>query len=60
VPAHLRSTGAVGYHYPHDNPGGIVPQKYRDGQEIFYHPTEHGFEAELAKRVEIIRKILPR
>jgi putative ATPase len=60
VPAHLRSTGAVGYHYPHDDPRGIVPQKYRDGQEIFYHPTEHGFEAELAKRVEIIRKILPR
>jgi putative ATPase len=60
VPAHLRSTGAVGYHYPHDDPRGIVPQQYRDGQETFYHPTEHGFEAELAKRVEIIRKILPR
>jgi putative ATPase len=60
VPAHLRSTGAVGYHYPHDDPRGIVPQKYRERQEIFYHPTEHGFEAELAKRVEIIRKILPR
>lgn len=60
VPAHLRSTAAVGYQYPHADPRGILPQKYRDGEEVFYHPTEHGFEAELAKRVEMIRKILPR
>jgi len=60
VPAALRSTGAVGYKYPHDDPRGVLPQTYRDGDEIFYHPSEHGFEAELAKRVEMIRKILPR
>jgi putative ATPase len=60
VPAALRSTGAVGYKYPHDDPRGVLPQTYRYGDEIFYHPSDHGFEAELAKRVEMIRKILAR
>lgn len=60
VPPHLRSTGAVGYQYPHEEPIGVVAQKHREGQEVFYRPSEHGFEAELSKRVEMLRKILSR
>ena len=58
VPPHLRSTGGVGYQYPHDAAAGIVPQRYRDGDLRFYEPSEHGFEMTLAARLEQIRKIL--
>lgn len=58
IPAHLRSTGAVGYLYPHDDPRGLVEQEYRFGQAKYYLPTNHGSEAEIAKRLERINKIL--
>jgi putative ATPase len=48
----------VGYVYPHDEPGGLagqplLPEEVRG--ERFYQPGEHGFEAELARRLEQIR-----
>lgn len=70
VPAHLRDShypgaGALGhgsgYVYPHDDPSGIVPQQYSPqgaSGTPFYRPTSRGFEAELAKRQDAIRRIL--
>jgi putative ATPase len=58
VPAHLKSSGGVGYKYPHDSAAGIVAQHYRDGTERYFLPTEHGFEKTLATRLDQIRRIL--
>jgi putative ATPase len=68
VPAHLRDAhyrGAArlghgeGYDYPHDHPGGFVPQQYLpdalDGERL-YHPTRHGHEAAVADRLAELRR----
>lgn len=60
VPAPLRSTGAVGYKYPHDDPRGILPQKYSESSTRFYEPSNHGFEKTLAERLKLIDEILGR
>ncbi|MFZ9627768.1 MAG: replication-associated recombination protein A [Ilumatobacteraceae bacterium] len=64
VPAHLRDghyKGAaalghgVGYEYPHDHAGGWVDQQYLpDGLvgRVWYEPSRHGHEAELADELE--------
>jgi putative ATPase len=57
VPAPLRSTGAVGYVYPHDHPAGIVKQRYSDAKTLF-EPGEIGYEKTLAERLRVIRKAL--
>ena len=63
VPAHLRDAhyrGAAeighgeGYRYPHDDPSGWVDQQYRpEGLEghVYYEPSGHGAEAEVARRL---------
>ena len=70
VPPHLRDAhypGAArlghgaGYQYPHDDPAGVVAQRYApadSGPMEYYRPTHRGFEAELAKRQEAIVRIL--
>ena len=68
VPKHLRDahySGAKklghgkGYVYPHDVSGGVAAQKYRDGAApVYYTPSGHGRERELAERLERIRAIL--
>lgn len=57
IPAQLRSTGAVGYRYPHDEIAGIVRQHYSD-KTGYYSPSEHGLEARLGDRWLAIKKIL--
>lgn len=57
VPAPLRSTGAVGYVYPHDNPAGIVRQHYSQAKDLF-DPTDRGYEKTLRERYLAIRKLL--
>ncbi len=57
VPAPLRSTGAVGYVYPHDNPAGITRQHYSEAKGL-YEPLERGFEKTLAERHRAISKLL--
>jgi putative ATPase len=72
VPAHLRDghySGAAalghgkGYRYPHDDPDGIVAQRYApeelDGTD-YYRPTGRGAEREIGGRVEKLRAILRR
>jgi putative ATPase len=49
----------VGYVYPHDKPGGVADQPLApEGLEgeRFYEPTDRGFEAELRRRLEAIRR----
>lgn len=60
IPAALRSTGAVGYKYPHDDPRGILKQNYADLQKKYYEPGAHGFETVIATRLKAISEILGR
>ena len=51
----------VGYAYPHDEPGGVsdqrlLPDDLQDRR--FYEPTDRGFEEELGRRLEQLRKRL--
>ena len=51
----------VGYNYPHDEPGGVSGQQLLpEGLEgrRFYEPTDRGFEEELRRRLEQLRKRL--
>ncbi len=61
--AHYPGAGELGrgegYRYAHDEPGGIADQPLMPpGLEDlrFYAPSERGFEAELRRRLEAIRK----
>jgi putative ATPase len=50
-----------GYRYAHDEPGGVSDQQLLpEGLEDrrFYTPTDRGFEAELGRRLEALRKKL--
>jgi putative ATPase len=72
VPPHLRdahyssaqSLGhGVGYQYAHDAPHGVARQQYLPDDLIdarYYLPTDHGYEATVAERVEAIDAILGR
>lgn len=67
-PKHLRDAhypGAkklghgAGYKYPHGFPEGVVEQEYFPPgleQREYYHPADRGFEKELARRLEELRK----
>ncbi len=65
VPRHLRDShykGAQrlghgqGYQSAHDHPGGYVEQDYLGVDRTYYQPTERGFEAEIARRLEAMRR----
>ena len=70
IPAHLRDAhypGAaghghgVGYRYPHDDPVGVVAQRYLDEELVdrrYYQPTSRGAEASHVERVERLRNIV--
>jgi len=72
VPAHLRDThyaGAEvlehgeGYRYAHDEPHGVAAQQYAPDElsdARYYHPSDRGFERDVAARLERIRQILHR
>jgi putative ATPase len=63
VPMHLRDASyrgartlghGEGYRYPHDAPEGWVEQEYRPAPvaaRVYYEPSTHGFEAEVAERL---------
>jgi putative ATPase len=51
----------VGYIYPHDESGGVADQQViPEGmeRERFYEPTDRGFEAEVSRRLEELRRRL--
>ncbi|MGH9191634.1 MAG: replication-associated recombination protein A [Acidimicrobiales bacterium] len=68
VPVHLRdahyrsarSLGhGVGYEYPHDDPRGWLRQRYLPddaADAVYYQPSDHGFEQEIATRMERLAK----
>jgi len=62
IPLHLRDShysgaqklsAGKGYLYPHDFPGHYVKQEYRPGKEIFYNPSDQGYEEIIQKRLEV-------
>lgn len=65
--AHYKGAGDLGhgvaYVYPHDDPRGVVPQRYAPdvvaGRD-YYRPTRHGGEAAIADRLAKLRKIIRR
>ncbi|MCE5289061.1 MAG: replication-associated recombination protein A [Nocardiaceae bacterium] len=72
VPPHLRDGhyagaaklgNAQGYQYPHDTPGGVLPQQYPPDELVgvdYYHPTEHGHEREVKSTLAKLRRIVRR
>lgn len=68
VPLHLRNpvTSLMSdlgygkdYKYPHDYPDHFVVEEYLPENlkgRIYYHPTEQGFEKEIKRRIENLRK----
>jgi putative ATPase len=67
VPVHLRDAHYGGakrlgygadYQYSHDAEGGVAAQDYLGVDRQYYRPVDRGFEAELARRLEAIRKTL--
>jgi putative ATPase len=65
VPPYLRDAhyegskelGHVGYMYPHDYPGHFVKQQYLPDEikdEVFYEPSEEGYEATIKERLEML------
>jgi putative ATPase len=72
VPLHLRdahySSAAllghgVDYRYAHDYPHGVAEQVYLPDDlldALYYTPSDHGYEAEMAQRLSAIRQLLGR
>ena len=70
IPVHLRDAhypGAKrlghgkGYVYSHDEPNGVATQQYLPDELVgtrYYDPTGHGYERDVAARLEKIRAIL--
>jgi putative ATPase len=58
IPPQLRSTGGVGYQYPHDDPRGVLKQEYARLDKRYYEPSSHGYEKTLAERLRQIDEIL--
>jgi putative ATPase len=64
VPVHLRDSHYAGaqqlghgasYEYSHDSADGIAAQDYLGVEKTYYEPVARGFEAELSRRLEVIR-----
>lgn len=70
VPAHLRDGHyegakkmgrAVGYKYPHDDPRGVVTQRYIPEElddAVYYEPTNHGGEKRLYDFLGRLRRLV--
>lgn len=68
VPMHIRNAPTrlmknlgygKGYKYPHNFPDAYVEENYlpeKLKEKTYYHPTERGFEAELKKSLQKLRK----
>lgn len=67
VPLHLMDSNrdakglghGKGYLYPHEHPGHFIPQQYLPSSvlgEVFYHPSDQGYERQIAERLAQWRK----
>jgi putative ATPase len=68
VPVHLMDANrdgeglghGKGYQYPHSFPGHFIPQQYLPERLLgttFYEPSDQGYEAKIAERLAIFRKL---
>ena len=68
VPVHLMDASrdakgfghGQGYQYPHNFPGHFIPQQYLPSNllgTVFYEPSDQGYEARIAERLEKIRAL---
>ena len=64
--AHYRGAEALGhgagYDYPHDHAQGWVDQQHRPSEiddHVYYEPSTHGREAEIARRMQDLAKGAP-
>ncbi len=72
VPPHLRDAHYPGaaklghgttYVYAHDAPHGVAAQQYLPDELVdarYYRPTDHGNEAQIAERLDVIENLLGR
>ncbi len=72
VPPHLRDAHYAsaaslghgkGYRYAHDFPHGVAEQQYLPddlADAVYYRPTDHGNEAQIAERVQLLDDLLGR
>jgi putative ATPase len=65
VPEHLRDASyrsakklghGTGYQYSHNFEGGYVEQEYLPEERKYYEPMDRGYEAEIKRRMEELRK----
>ena len=52
---------AKGYRYPHDFPGGFVPERYLPealGDLVLYHPTDRALDLQIRERLERYRELI--
>lgn len=57
---HVKAIGAeksAGYKYPHDFGGAWVEQSYLRIPKTYYKPSDQGYEATIAKRLESLRSL---
>jgi len=61
VPKHLRDTHykaakrlghGEGYRYPHDHADGVIEQDYLGVSNVYYAPTDRGYEATIKQRLQ--------
>jgi putative ATPase len=69
IPLHLRNAptelmkkrgNSIGYKYPHDFPGGFVPENYLPSElanTTIYQPTNRGLDAQINERLNSYRKL---
>ena len=72
VPPHLRDAHYAGakklghgvtYQYAHNHPHGVAAQQYLPDElsgAVYYRPTQHGNEAQIADRLQVIDELLGR
>jgi putative ATPase len=67
VPKHLRDSHyggskvlghGKGYQYPHDAPDAVIEQEYLGVRKDYYTPSDRGYEAEIAKRMNQWKQML--
>jgi putative ATPase len=70
IPPHLRDSHyagsrglghGAGYRYPHDDPRGVLPQRYAPDDVAareYYRPSVHGAERAIAERVAKLRTVV--
>ena len=60
--SHYREAGKLGhgsgYEYSHEQADGVAAQDYLGVDKEYYQPVDRGFEAELGRRLELIREKL--